>query len=514
MGDVFVGENAIGLKVAIKVLKPELLANREFRVRFQKEAESIAAIQHPNVVRFLDLVVGDPTFLVLEYVEGSTLAQLLGKEKQLAAPRAVALALQLANGMRAAHRAGVIHRDVKPSNILVGHDEEHGEVPKLIDFGLAKMAMVPEEEKLTRTGQIVGTPAYMAPEQIAGRDVDERADIYSLGCLLYHLLAGRPPFLSQTTDDMDVLYRQVHDMPEPASRHAPQIPPLLDEVVMRMLAKDPEHRYGTMAAVAAVLQRSIEKRAPHETAPPAKRVFLYGMTAGLAAALALGAGWWAGMRAHRGGGDGTLLVDSSPRGAAVLVDGKPWPETTPTAIAGLAAGKHQVVVRRDDKTSADQSVELKPGERQALMITLPVGQRFVDVASLPAGGSIFVDGKLRSLSPSRIELVADDFHELKLEKEGYQTVVLNLKPDDTVTSWAPSLEQETQPRGSITVEADRPAEVWIDGAFTGFRAPTLALQVSEGAHKLELRDGGRVVTARDVTIAKGQAMHLILSERP
>src|SRR5215831_4896929 len=156
MGQVFVAENlAIGQRVAIKVLKAELLANPVFRQRFQHEAEAIAAIGHPNVARFMDLVVGDPTFLVMEYVKGPTLEHLL-KNERLDVPRAVRLATRLCWGLEAAHAAGVIHRDLKPSNVIVSPDIEQGEAPKIIDFGLAKLAAATAGEALTRTGQIVG----------------------------------------------------------------------------------------------------------------------------------------------------------------------------------------------------------------------------------------------------------------------------------------------------------------------------------------------------------------------
>ncbi|HEY1586493.1 MAG TPA: serine/threonine-protein kinase, partial [Polyangia bacterium] len=163
MGKVFLAENeAIGLRVAIKLLKPELLANPDFRLRFKHEAEAVAAIQHPNVARFLDLIVGDPTFLVMEYVDGPTLHQVIHKEHKLPPRRAADIAVRLAWGLHAAHKAGVIHRDLKPSNILLLPDEESGEVPKIIDFGLAKTVASSPGAPLTRAGQIVGTPQYMA----------------------------------------------------------------------------------------------------------------------------------------------------------------------------------------------------------------------------------------------------------------------------------------------------------------------------------------------------------------
>ncbi|MCA1665781.1 MAG: serine/threonine protein kinase, partial [Myxococcales bacterium] len=210
MGEVFVAENiAIGMRVAVKLLKPELLANPEFRQRFQNEAQAVASIEHPNVARFFDLVVGDPTFIVMEYVRGETLAERI-RLGALPIERALAIAQRLCWGVDAAHAAGVVHRDLKPANVLLAPDAEHGETPKVIDFGLAKLAAVAGDSQLTRTGQIIGTPAYMSPEQIKGDKIDGRADVYALGCVLFEMLTGRTPF-ANSADDVQILYRQMHE---------------------------------------------------------------------------------------------------------------------------------------------------------------------------------------------------------------------------------------------------------------------------------------------------------------
>src|SRR5262249_85421 len=159
------------------------------RARFQDEAQALALVQHPNVARFLDLVVGDPTFLVMEFVKGPTLYDVLLREKKLAVDRALRLATHLCWAMDSAHAAGVIHRDLKPSNIILARDRQHGEMPKIIDFGLARLSQG-GRGPLTKTGFAVGTPQYMAPEQLRGGPVDARTDIYSLGCVLYEILGG------------------------------------------------------------------------------------------------------------------------------------------------------------------------------------------------------------------------------------------------------------------------------------------------------------------------------------
>src|SRR6185369_9658889 len=149
-------------------------------------------------------------------------------------------------------------RDLKPANVILTADREVGETPKLIDFGLAKIAAVASTEQITRTGQIIGTPAYMSPEQISGREVDPRSDVYALACLLYELIAGRPPFAG--SDDVQTLYRQLHEPAEPLSLNAPGIPAALDKVMHRALAKNPHDRYGSMQELARALNGAVEKR--------------------------------------------------------------------------------------------------------------------------------------------------------------------------------------------------------------------------------------------------------------
>jgi len=235
MGQVFVAENlSIGRRVAVKVLKAELLADATFRRRFQQEAEAIAAIEHKNVARFFDIVVGDPTFLVMEFVSGPTLAEVL-KSGSLTPARALGVARRLCWALEATHATGVIHRDIKPSNVILAPDPEFGEEPKLIDFGLAKLASVHSGEGLTRTGQIIGTPSYMSPEQISNEDLDARSDVYALGCVLYQMLTGAPPFAG--SDDVQVLYQQLHSSPAPVRGRAGGMPEGSDALLASCLVK-------------------------------------------------------------------------------------------------------------------------------------------------------------------------------------------------------------------------------------------------------------------------------------
>ena len=523
MGKVYLAENqAIGLRVAIKLLKPELLANPDFRLRFKHEAEAVAAIQHQNVARFLDLVVGDPTFLVMEFVDGPTLHQAIHQEGKLAPRRVADIGVRLAWGLHAAHKAGVIHRDLKPSNILLQPDEEHGEVPKIIDFGLAKTAAASPGAPLTRAGQIVGTPQYMAPEQIARKEVDARTDVYALGSVLYAMLCGRPPF-TDNNDDVQLLYKQVHEPVEPVRMHAPHVAAELEAVVMRALAKAPADRFQSAAELARALVPAVEKRAPREVSnvtgiierPPVPRspvwwallalgLILLGVTAGVLLARHAPAG-------------GMLIVVSEPAGAAVVVDGKATGDRTPAALGGLKPGEHTVRLSHPSFNELERVVRLDDGGRQLVEVHLLPRSRTVELATVPAGAIVFVDDELvAGKTPLSFSLSEGEYHAVRIEKPGYETVTRKLKPDDTNALEPIVLEQEAEPRGTVYVDAAGPAAVWIDGQYSGFMTPTPGLRVTAGAHAIELRDAaGKILDEQRAHVDKGETARLTLQlKRP
>ena len=519
MGKVFLAENiAIGLRVAVKLLKPELLANPDFRLRFKHEAEAVAAIQHPNVARFLDLIVGDPTFLVMEYVAGPTLHHVIAGEGQLPPRRAVDIAIRLAWGLHAAHRAGVVHRDLKPSNILLQPDEEMGEVPKIIDFGLAKTSASPGAP-LTRAGQIVGTPQYMAPEQIARKEVDARADIYALGSVLYAMLCGRPPF-TDNGDDVQLLYRQVHEAVEPVRRHAAHVQAELEAVVMRALEKDPSRRFQSAREFARALVPAVEKRALRAPRGPVSEVTdvvrmprrqpIAWWTALALALLVTGmaVGWWQQRGQHRA----MLLVISDPAGAAVAVDGKLLDDRTPTALDAVAPGEHSVSIRHEHYTEVTRLVRIDKGAHEMVDVHLLPKSHSVELQSMPAGASVLVDGALvAGKTPLSFDISDGEYHSIRVEKPGYETYLLKLKPEQSGALPPVVLAPETHPRATLFVDADLPAAVWIDGQYSGFLTPTPGLRVEAGEHRVELRGpAGGVFDQLRARVAQGETARVVL----
>jgi hypothetical protein len=233
--------------VALKVLDPDLSSNKTARARFCREARAAAAVAHENIVTVHQVNEDERSglpYLVMQLINGESLEQRLRRSGRMSVADAARLGAQAAAGLAAAHAQGLIHRDVKPGNILI----EAGDKVKLTDFGLARAA---EDLKLTRTGYVSGTPLYMAPEQARGDDVDARADLFSLGVVLYEAVAGKPPFDGKTP--LAVL-REVADTPHrPLRKLAPDVPEWFEDVVDGLLAKAPDDRLDTAAEVAAVL---------------------------------------------------------------------------------------------------------------------------------------------------------------------------------------------------------------------------------------------------------------------
>ena len=229
----------MGRTVAVKTLLPELASDPDARRRFAREAQAAGALNHPGIVTVHDqdeIHEGDTVipFLVMEYVPGSTLAQLVREQAPLAPDRAVRIACDVLDALAHAHSHGTVHRDVKPANVMITTE---GAV-KVADFGIARV--LDNDARLTTTGSAIGTPSYMSPEQINGADVDARSDVYSVGCVLLELLTGKPPFTDG--NPLNLMYWHVHTPPPAPSSRNPRVPKELDDLVLAALAKNPADR--------------------------------------------------------------------------------------------------------------------------------------------------------------------------------------------------------------------------------------------------------------------------------
>jgi Protein kinase domain len=249
--------------VALKVISPELASRDEFRARFRRESRLAAALDHPHVLPLYEAGEHDGVlFIAMRWVDGTDLGRLLENEaaEGLAVGRALRLVEQVAGALDASHARGLVHRDVKPANVLLA-TEGGAEHAYLADFGLAKRD---DTGGLTETGRWLGTPDYAAPEQIDGGDVGAPADVYALGCVLYAAVTGRPPF--ERAMAVAVAYAQIHDAPPRPSAARPELPAGLDAVVARALAKRPEERYGSAGELAAAARAAVAGK-PARRAP-------------------------------------------------------------------------------------------------------------------------------------------------------------------------------------------------------------------------------------------------------
>jgi serine/threonine protein kinase/tetratricopeptide (TPR) repeat protein len=263
--------------VAVKMLKSHLVSDPHQAKRFQQEIKTAGSLSHPNIVGILDFGVTDQgvPYLIMDYLEGKSIADLLDEQERISVNRVIRMFTQAADALGYAHREGVVHRDIKPSNMLVIDTDEETDVVKIVDFGIAKIqnsansAMnKPVAQELTATGEVLGTPLYMSPEQAQGRELDGRSDIYSLGCVMYHALTGKPPFVGDTA--IDTMRQQITATATPIELVRPDLyfPERLQQILTKALAKDPRMRYQRMEHLKADLESCMRKDPVSSTRNP------------------------------------------------------------------------------------------------------------------------------------------------------------------------------------------------------------------------------------------------------
>ncbi|GGK92528.1 putative serine/threonine-protein kinase [Sphaerisporangium melleum] len=241
--------------VAIKTLRSDLARDHTFQARFRREAQSAASLNHPSIVAVYDtgedMTDGTPVpYIVMEFVDGRTLRDVLRADRRLMPERAAELVDGILRALDYSHRGGIVHRDIKPANVMI---TLAGDV-KVMDFGIAR-AMADSAATMTQTAQVIGTAQYLSPEQARGERVDARSDIYSTGCVLYELLTGQPPFTGDSP--VAIAYQHVREDPIPPSQIDPDIPQWADAIVLKAMAKDPAHRYQSAAEMRADIQRAL-----------------------------------------------------------------------------------------------------------------------------------------------------------------------------------------------------------------------------------------------------------------
>ncbi len=380
--------------VAIKVLAPEMAATSPARKRFLREARTSAAVRHENVVAIY-AVEDDPIpFLVMEYIPGETLQKRLDDHGPLDVLHVLKIGKQIADGLAAAHAQDLIHRDIKPGNILL--ESSLGDRVKITDFGLARTA---DDASMTQSGMIAGTPMYMAPEQAEGAKLDQRADLFSFGSVLYQMLSGRPPFRAANT--VAVLKRVVDDTPRPIREIIPEVPIWMCELVGHLQAKNPDERYGSAKEVSDLLGRCQAElqagRQPQIPSPSmADTVFLPTVTDGprarqcasnkkpgriaamaLVLLVALGIAEATGVThlattvIRLATGSGTLVIETDDPGLKVAIDGEE------VAIRGggveeltLRPGEYKVAALKNGEPVKQELVTITRNNRTVVRISL------------------------------------------------------------------------------------------------------------------------------------------------
>jgi serine/threonine protein kinase len=407
-------------RVALKVMRPEVARNDTARRRFLREAQATAALEHDHIIPIYQVgSEGDVSFLAMPLLRGETLADRLGREGRLTTAEMLRIGREIAEGLAAAHECGLIHRDIKPANIWL-EDRSHkrpacelaGPEPtseplvatprvKILDFGLARP--VATDIRLTQSGTISGTPAYMAPEQAGGTEVDHRCDLFSLGSVLYQMTTDRLPFPG--TNPLAVMRSLAVETPKPVRDLNPAVPPALADLTMRLLAKNPEERPQTARAVAATLA-AIERES---AAPPrpARRRRLPRLIAACGLLLALAAaGWFLGPAVYRfSTNQGQIVVETDDpdvevtvRGDVVkIVDAKTSNEVT------LKAGKYQLELTKGKEGLKLSTSEftLERGGKQIVKVTRE--------AAAPTAKEPFVvlsEGKAERLFATLVEAAA------------------------------------------------------------------------------------------------------------
>ncbi|MGH9297060.1 MAG: Stk1 family PASTA domain-containing Ser/Thr kinase, partial [Acidimicrobiales bacterium] len=291
--------------VALKVLFPELSSDRSFVDRFRREAQAAANLSHPNIVPIFDWGESDRTyFIVMEHVDGEPLSAIVRSQAPLPAARSAGIAADIAKALSYAHRHGVVHRDVKPGNVLITRD---GQV-KVADFGIARA--VGADDNVTQTGLVMGTATYFSPEQAQGLGVDGRSDVYSLGVVLYEMVTGRPPFTADTP--VAIAYKHVSEMPVPPRELEPRVPAALEAIILRAMAKQPSDRYPTAEDLHADLQR-------YAQGSPVMAMAGAGAAAGLGLTAAMGAGGLGATQAIVPNATTMLPTESRPSSVATSV---------------------------------------------------------------------------------------------------------------------------------------------------------------------------------------------------
>lgn len=412
MGLVYKAKHtALGKTLAVKVLRAEVSRDSEIVTRFRQEAQSATSIGNEHIIDISDFgaLPDGSTYFVMEFLDGLSLTKVIEADRPIPTPRAVHIAKQICNGLGAAHERGIVHRDLKPDNIYLVSRSHDKDFIKVLDFGIAKVGGA--TSKLTRAGQVFGTPHYMSPEQCAGTEVDHRTDIYALGVILYEMTCGRVPFDADNL--MGILTKHLYENPIPPRELPPptDVTPALEAVIMKCLAKKPEQRYQTMAEMREDLLRIEGGATPIAVLDAVNRGSQTGRIDHTGRATGLGIG---DPDAVADGAQKKKLPLAAIVGVVVVLGGvggyfafkgAAEPATTPVQTAPPAARQEPVA---------------PPTTPTPTPVAVAAAPSVVMLASDPPGASVFQGSELLGTTPVRIERPAEmATMSVELRLEGY-----------------------------------------------------------------------------------------------
>ncbi|MFF8610658.1 Stk1 family PASTA domain-containing Ser/Thr kinase [Streptomyces sp. NPDC015346] len=465
MAEVYLAHDTrLGRTVAVKTLRADLARDPSFQARFRREAQSAASLNHPAIVAVYDTgedMVYDSAsgggsgvsipYIVMEYVDGSTLRELLHSGRKLLPERTLEMTVGILQALEYSHRAGIVHRDIKPANVMLTRT---GQV-KVMDFGIAR-AMGDAGMTMTQTAAVIGTAQYLSPEQAKGEQVDARSDLYSTGCLLYELLTVRPPFVGDSP--VAVAYQHVREEPQPPSNFDPEITPSMDAIVLKALVKDPDYRY----------QSADEMRADIEACLDGQPV---------AAAAAMGAAGYGGY----GGGYGGYPPDDQPTTALRQADPGQTSMLPPMNPDDGGYGYDDRPDRRRQQKKSNTST-----------ILLVLAGILVLVGAILIGQSIF-DGKKGPEQVIVPSLVGKTLSEAETLAANAQVKVVRAgaercdQPKETICSQTPAAD------GTTKMNVDETISVIISEGAPQIEVPTVTEMSQETAEKLLKDKGFKVV---------------------